>query len=211
MPSRLLSEVRFGSFLAYSPKGTSDTSQRSRVACQAVKQWQQVGTIFERLRTDPLAAPLRGYLSPSAILVPAPRSAPLVTGALWPSRMICEAMVEIGLGREVVTALARVTPVRKSAWAARGSRPAAAEHLATMAVRSDLLLTGPVVIVDDVITKGATMLAGASLVADAYPDAAVETFALVRTLGLVPDVDRVVDPAIGVITLDLVGGCDREP
>ena len=55
-------------------------------------------------------------------------------------------------------------------------------------------------LVDDVITKGATMLAAASRLAEMYPRATIVAFALVRTLGFVDDIDRIVEPAVGSIT-----------
>jgi len=55
-------------------------------------------------------------------------------------------------------------------------------------------------LVDDVITKGATMLAAASRLGETYPRATIIGFALVRTLGFVEDIDRIVEPAVGTIT-----------
>lgn len=51
------------------------------------------------------------------------------------------------------------------------------------------------------ITKGATFLAAASRLQETYPEARVIAFALVRTLGFVDDIERIVEPAIGTITL----------
>ena len=74
-------------------------------------------------------------------------------------------------------------------------------------------LTAPerIVLIDDVVTKGATLLAGASLVRDAFPGVQVDCFALVRTLGLQPEVDQIVDPVVGTITRNPWGGADRRP
>jgi adenine/guanine phosphoribosyltransferase-like PRPP-binding protein len=68
-----------------------------------------------------------------------------------------------------------------------------------------------IVLVDDVVTKGATLLAAASLIHAAFPDTRVEAFALVRTLGLQPEVQRIVDPVVGTITLNPWAGADRRP
>ena len=74
-------------------------------------------------------------------------------------------------------------------------------------------LTAPerIVLIDDVVTKGATLLAGASLVRDAFPGVQVDCFALVRTLGLQPEVGQIVDPVVGTITRNPWGGVDRRP
>jgi phosphoribosylpyrophosphate synthetase len=56
-------------------------------------------------------------------------------------------------------------------------------------------------LVDDVITKGATLLAAASRLQEAYPAAKIVAFALIRTLGFVEDIERIIEPALGTITL----------
>ena len=44
------------------------------------------------------------------------------------------------------------------------------------------------------------MLGAASRLAETYPRATILGFALVRTLGFVDDIDRIVEPAVGTIT-----------
>jgi len=56
-------------------------------------------------------------------------------------------------------------------------------------------------LVDDVVTKGATLLGAASRLQETYPQAKVFAFALVRTLGFVDDIERIVEPAVGTISL----------
>jgi adenine/guanine phosphoribosyltransferase-like PRPP-binding protein len=60
-----------------------------------------------------------------------------------------------------------------------------------------LLAPQRIVLVDDFITKGTTLYAAASVLADAVPGSEVRCFALVRTKGLVPDVDAIVEPMEG--------------
>jgi len=71
-------------------------------------------------------------------------------------------------------------------------------------------IAGRVLVVDDVITKGSTALAAASRIAEISPEADVRVFALVRTKGLQPDVDRILDPTTGVVRLVADEG-DRQP
>jgi orotate phosphoribosyltransferase-like protein len=56
-----------------------------------------------------------------------------------------------------------------------------------------------VVIVDDVITKGRTLLAAAARVREALPDAQIRAFALLRTMALVSDLTNLLDPCRGEI------------
>jgi hypothetical protein len=48
-------------------------------------------------------------------------------------------------------------------------------------------------------TKGRTLLAAATRVQEALPHAQIRAFAMVRTMGLVPDVSLLVDPCRGHI------------
>jgi len=66
-------------------------------------------------------------------------------------------------------------------------------------------------LVDDFVTKGATLLAAASLLKEAFPGAEVQGFALVRTMGLVSDVESIVAPCLGTIRLLRGGDVYREP
>ena len=58
---------------------------------------------------------------------------------------------------------------------------------------------GSVVLIDDVITKGRTLLAAASRIHQAFPDAKVRAFALVRTMGMIAGIRQLVDPCQGEI------------
>jgi len=147
-----------------------------------------------------------------AVLVPCPRSAPLVRpDALWPGRAIAAALVGAGVGSEVQLLLRRTKAVPKSAFQGVGGRPNAETHFDTIKAERGLL-TSParIVVVDDFVTKGNTLLAVVSRAKEAFPDSEVTAFALVRTLGLQPDVERIVEPCFGRIR-DVGGEADREP
>lgn len=73
-----------------------------------------------------------------------------------------------------------------------------------MAVERSLLRPKRITVVDDVITKGATMLAATSRVQEEFAEAEVRGFALLRTMGLVGEIERIVDPCRG--TIRRVGG-----
>ena len=212
-PPSLLSEVRFGAFLTYSPRGSSEVSQRSRRWRDAIKHDRVPGiaAVVDRLATEISTTPLSQLLGPEVVLVPAPKSAPLVEGALWSARRIADELVSRGLGSEVLPCVRRVVRVPKSAFAAAGARPTAMEHLESMSIDTPLIRPDRIVIVDDVVTKGATLLAAASIVQDSFPDAEVSVFAILRTMGLQPEVERIVEPCAGVISLTAWGETDRQP
>lgn len=65
-------------------------------------------------------------------------------------------------------------------------------------------------LVDDVITKGRTILATAARLHEIFPDAYISAFALVRTMGFLGDVSQFLEPCAGFVRW---GGGDarREP
>jgi hypothetical protein len=209
----LLSDVRFGSFLVYSPRGQSPMSRSSRVARDRVKnaRLDDVRRIVERLHEEFPTSSLNEVLGPDLALVPAPRSAPLVPGALWPAQRIADALVRHGFGSEVIPLVSRSTAVPKSAYASPGNRPMPHDHLASLHVEPTLARPATITIVDDVITKGATLLAAASLLRAHYPESDVRAFAVLRTLGLQPDIDQIIAPVVGTVTLTAWGDAHREP
>ncbi len=201
----LLSEVGYGAFLVYSPRGVSDVAKQSRDVVYAVKQdkdgiiAQAVTYLREHLSDHDVAL----ILDSQATLIPAPRSAPFPKDsrtALWPARRVGEELLNAGFGKEIVPCLERVTPIRKSAFAARGSRPSVDEHVGSMVASALAVASSRLVVVDDVVTKGATLLAAASWIQRIYPRASVACFALVRTRGF-DEIDRIDDPCVGTISL----------
>lgn len=75
-------------------------------------------------------------------------------------------------------------------------------HCETMAVDRVLVHPSRITVVDDVVTKGATLIAATSRVAEAFPETEVRAFALVRTMGRIEDVERIVDPCQGILAWD---------
>jgi hypothetical protein len=208
----LLSEVSFGSFLQYSPRGTSETSKRSRLWCDAVKSDQpgKLRYLVEHLPTHS-SKELLALFGKDVVLVPAPRSAPLQKGSLWPAHRICEELLRVGLGADIRPEVERVKAVQKSTFARQGERPTPEVHLESLKIHPKLLAGPRTLIVDDVVTMGATLLAAASLVKAVYSNSSVATFALVRTMGLVPEVESIVSPCVGHIRLKPNGKAWREP
>jgi len=148
----------------------------------------------------------------NSILVPVPGSAPSTRG-VWAAQCLASALHGVGLGCSVWTGIARRFPVRKSATALNTDRPTVQQHYESFAVATQLTLTDfptRLVIVDDVITKGRTILAAAIRLQEAFPSADIRAFALVRTMGFVEDVSNLLDPCRGVVTW-AGGDARREP
>jgi len=94
-----------------------------------------------------------------------------------------------------------VKAIPKSAFAVTGSRPKPHEHYESIIANKLVTDRKELCLVDDVVTKGATLLAAASRLQEMYPEAKIVAFALIRTLGFVQDIDRILEPAVGTITL----------
>ena len=90
------------------------------------------------------------------------------------------------MGRDWHPLLRRVKEVRKSAYAPPGMRPTPGEHFDSLAVSPLHPACAAITLVDDVVTKGATMLAATSRVREEWPEIPVRGFALVRTMSYQP-------------------------
>ncbi len=206
------SEIEYGTFANYSPRGTSALSVKSRGICGRIKagKTSQIERAIPRL-ADPESEVLKPFLNPDVTLVPAPRSAPLADGALWPARVISDILAASGYGDEVMPLLERISAVKKSSTSPANERPLIPEHIESMRVNADLIQPRRITIVDDVLTMGRTMFACAELLLQAFPHAEVRAFAIIRTQGFVDNIDRIFDPSVGTITGYPSGKSHREP
>lgn len=213
----MLSELPFGAFLSYSPRGRSDLSRKSRAFVMDLKQDRVVsGTdtasayLVRRLKEELPGTALASFLDPAAVLVPVPRSALLLPNALWPSLNLAREMVKRGSGARVLPCLERTEAVTKSAFARSGQRPTPQKHYETLRHLDSIGEPDLLCLVDDVVTKGSTLIGAASRLQEHYPGAVVRAFAAVRTRGLQPEIDQIVEPCVGRIWL-IDGEAYREP
>ncbi|HJS91229.1 MAG TPA: phosphoribosyltransferase [Steroidobacteraceae bacterium] len=152
----------------------------------------------------------RGYFATTfgagVVLVPVPGSAPAKT-APWVGERLAWCLKELGLAAQVRPLLQRRHAVRKSAFAPAGARPSVLEHYASFAVERDRLDGMPptggermrLTLVDDVITRGRTLLAAAGRLRELFPSAEIRAFALLRTLGRTEPLERLLDPCEGEV------------
>jgi len=129
----------------------------------------------------------------------------LKKGDLWPAKEICNALVSHGLAMRNAPILNRVKAVPKSSTAAPGHRPTPADHIKTIETASHQELgfkeITRITLVDDLITKGSTSIAAATHLKHNFPNAEVQVFALIRTNGLKPEIDKIMEPIIGTVSL----------
>ena len=104
----------------------------------------------------------------------------------------------------------RAKAVPKSSHAAAGDRATVEQHIDSLELKS--LLSNPkrVTPVDDVVTKGRMLLATVTLLEDRFPKAQLGAFALIRTMGVQPDVAKIVEPCVGYIRRNQWNDANRE-
>lgn len=200
----MIDRLPFAAPLIYSPRGESRFAIRSRELRDGLKRGDPVllPRIASHVSQLVSAGHFDGFFGEDVTLVPVPGSAPFVPGALWVPDRIARALQASGLAREIWPTLKRVHAVPKSAWARPGERPDIGQHMESLHLEDRLVPTARIVLVDDFVTKGRTLLAAASLIAQVLPDVHVRAFAVMRTMGLVPDIDRIRDPMVGEIRLE---------
>src|SRR5215207_1769569 len=205
-----LSKIEFGSLLTYSPRGTPDSEQRSRTWLQHLKNdlpssnppilmSRRISSIIkERMAILPFAA----FFNINPTLVPIPNSSLMQPGTLWVPQRLANALVQNGLGIAVEECLKRVQPLHKAATSLAWNRPKAAQHYASLEVGKILSQPKEFLLIDDVITRGATMLGAANKLIDVFPEAHIRAFAAMRTISPPQQFKSINDPCIGEITLN---------
>jgi predicted amidophosphoribosyltransferase len=207
--------VTFASCYVYSPCGTCPISEHSRLMRARLKAGDArlISKYAVRVRQQASESRLlSGFFSSDDILIPVPGSKPRTPRVLPVTEQLAAALLRQGLGRCAWCGLQRVRGVRKSSTAAAGERPTVAKHYDSLAVEYTDTFPGfgQIILIDDVVTKGRTLLAAAARLHETFPRAHIRAFALLRTMGLIPDVDRLLDPCIGEIKWK-AGDAHRNP
>jgi hypothetical protein len=204
--------VTFASCYVYSPRAEGWLAEASRQLCDRVKSsdplWlpRYAGFVYRSSLGDRHLAAL---FAPDAVLVPVPGSA-RSGEAPWAAFRLARALGEVGFALRMWTGLRRRYAVTKSATAPSARRPTVHQHYDSFAVMPAAKPIRRVVLIDDVITKGRTLLAAAARLRNELPYSDIRGFALIRTLGFVDRIERLAEPCHGVIRW-AGGDARREP
>jgi hypothetical protein len=195
-----LRELPFASCYVYSPDDSRDESRLLRAQVKA----GHVNTLVERAIGQDTGArrspSLDCFFPTAAVLVPVPRSIPSAGRVATASERLAVALLNRGLGQQIWFGLHRIRAVRKSATAAPGARPSLRTQFDTMVFdRAHVRGISHVVLVDDVVTKGRTLLAAAMRLRETFPHIDIRGFALLRTMGYATVFDQFLMPCIGKI------------
>jgi len=208
-----IAKIAYASCYVYSPAGTGVVCEHSRLLRALLKAGdahfmvKYAGRVRQQAQESP---PLAGFFRSDALLVPVPGSMPNTCGRTWVAADLADALVHAGLGTMAWRGLHRICRVRKSATAAPGARPTVALHYESFLMERPRITAPSVVLIDDVITKGRTLLAAAARLREAFPETEIRAFALLRTMGFIPGVQRLLDPCTGEIRWN-AGDAHRNP
>jgi hypothetical protein len=133
-----------------------------------------IGRVLERLGDR-----ARSAFVGDPLLVPVPGSGLTKAHTIWPARRVCQELVRAGLGDSVADVVTRVVAVPKSAGAEQ--RSVFEEHYRSLAVALRFQPPAQLLLVDDVVTSGTTLMACAQKLRDVYPGVPIAAFAISRT------------------------------
>lgn len=205
--------IAYASCYVYSPTGSGAVCEQSRLLRALLKAGDAAFMLKYALRVRKEASdspPLAGFFAASDVLVPVPRSTAAAARRYSPAERLAAALVDQGLGSTAWSGLHRIHNVQKSATAAPGERPTVSLHYESFHIEPSSTPPETIILVDDVVTKGRTLLAAASRLHEAFPGTRIRAFALVRTMGLIPGVLRLLDPCRGEIRWE-AGDARRSP
>jgi hypothetical protein len=194
--------IAYASCYVYSPAGTGFVCEQSRLMRALLKAGNAKFMLkyAVRVRQQSTDSPLlAGYFGATDVLIPVPGSAPTTAGRLWAAGHLADALIDVGLGGRAWCGLRRVRAVRKSATASPGERPTVSLHYESFCIECPPAPPEKIILVDDVITKGIPWRPAPPRLHEAFPAAQIRAFALVRTMGLIPSVQHLLDPCKGEI------------
>jgi hypothetical protein len=200
-------ELEFGSLLAYCPKGVGPPCDEAREWMLRLKTGRLASDppqrvpeqVAEYLRANLSTPPLSTIRTKGATLVPVLSSSLRRKGSLWVPEQLALAFVKAGLGDRMAPLLERTRPLRKAATSRAKDRPLAQEHYDSTAVHKDLSTPSAIVLVDDVVPRGSTLVGMARRVEEAFPGLSVRAFAAMRTVSNAEEFRGLVDPQCGRI------------
>jgi hypothetical protein len=214
-------QIEFGSLLTYCPRRSTPEEQESAKLMLALKndEYVQVGSAV-MLMSDWVASEVKRrfatlqfghFFRSNPILVPVPKSSLMTPGMLWVPDRLAKALVKNGIGKEVSRMLERTVPIRKAALSDSWARPTALEHFQTLSAIQTISKPNEILLIDDVVTRGATLLGAANRLLDSYPEATVRAFAAMRTQSSSFSFKNDSGSSTGIITLLANGNTQRRP
>jgi hypothetical protein len=143
---------------------------------------------------------LNTHIPKNAILIPIPKSAPLVANAVWPALNIANYLVASNIGKAVEIKIFRHQPVQPShLCASSADRPTVKIHKESMRLGgAGIFNPEHIVLVDDVLTAGRTATACRLLLESQYPNIQINVFTPMVTESF-NDVNALIEPQVRTV------------
>jgi len=213
--------LEYAALFAYSPHGLSEEEKLSRSYRTAVKGDESISISGQEFSMSALIArtieetrdglPFWRLFEEKPVLVPARSTSLMKPDSLWVPLRIATELHKAGSGSQVSTCLERVKPLQKAATSTSGNRPSAAQHQDSQRVQKLISDPNSILIVDDVVTSGATLVGSSKCLKAAFPNARISAFAAMRTVSNSNNFKEIIDPIINNIVLYPSGRTHRFP
>jgi len=141
------------------------------------------------------------FFSNDALLIPIPKSTLMKGNTLWVPKRIALELEKQGLGR-YTDLLERISPVNRSSTSLPADRPKPEDHYKSTRIKDAFIDVGKnttFVLVDDVITRGSTLLGSANRIIDFWNNVEIYGFAVFRTVSNFRDFKKFLDHKTGKI------------
>ncbi|MDR1992086.1 MAG: hypothetical protein LBQ98_01075 [Nitrososphaerota archaeon] len=212
-----ISELKYATLLSYSPHENTSDALESKYLTYSLKQDRYEGqppilmSDWVAKKTQENNGLFYTFFQSNTILVPVPSSSLMEKDTLWVPERIANALVKKGFGKQVASCLRRETAVRKATTSPSHERPSVKDHYDSLSVQGSLSEPEDILLIDDVITRGATLLGCANRLITAFPNCRINAFAAVRTISNPEKFKKLQDPCVGTIYLNDTGGTIRYP
>ena len=217
----LLSTLEYAAYLSYTPRGTTEEAERSKKIMHFIKQERLVSYqsnpaipmsefIAKSLKDELEKLPFANFFGEDVSLVPIPKTSLMKEGTLWVPQRLVKAFSKFNLGKEF-DCLIRTREFPKAAFAKPSDRPKAIDHYQTIDVQKGLETPRRILLVDDVTTRGATLLGSASRLHEAFPNVPIRAFAVLRTISNAEEFSSINSPIVDKIILKPDGNTQRYP
>jgi len=213
-----ISQVEFCSLFSYCPHSTTVEAEHARNYTYALKNDRSPTQIDPFLMPEYIADKLQQIITVypfnmlfkhNTILVPVPGHSLMKENSLWVPKRIATVLESRGWGR-VFPYLYRCEPSRQSSKCLPQDRPDPQEHYDSIAIRErDLSEPEEILLIDDVIAQGATVMGCANRLNDLFPKCNIRAFAAVRVISQPDSFKKFYAPYMGVVALYPNGKAQR--
>jgi len=205
-----LCKLEFGSLFSYTPNPQSESQKNAKNIALDIKYYRYVEDkgrpviiseyISNYIKKELGNLPFRHFFDDNPILVPVPNSSKRQKDTLWVPQRLATALYESGFGIGVAEMLNRKFAIRKAAWSP-GNRPKAWDHHQSLEIHETLSPPRHFLLIDDVVTQGATLLGAANKLYETYPGVDIQALTAMRTMSDPNEFKELLDPCVGSITL----------